>query len=45
MKIEYKNHKLEKVCTIFEEAQKNFNVEMAQLLHQRIDQILSLIHI
>lgn len=39
MKIEYKNHKLEKVCTIFEEAQKKFNVETAQLLHLRIDQI------
>lgn len=39
MKIEYKNRRIEKVCTIFEEAQKNFNVETAQLLHQRIDQI------
>lgn len=39
MKIEYKNRRIEKVCTIFEEAQKKFNVETAQLLHQRIDQI------
>lgn len=39
MKITYKNRKLEKICTIAEDAKKNYGTEMAQKIHQRIDQI------
>ncbi len=39
MKIEYKSRKLEKACTIFEEARKSYGDIMAERLHQRIDEI------
>lgn len=39
MNISYKNKKLEKICTNAEEAQKKYGNIMADLIHQRIDEI------
>lgn len=39
MKIEYKTKKLEKVCTNYSEAEKEHDSEMAEKIHQRIDEI------
>lgn len=39
MDIEYRTKKLEKVCTNAYEAQKAYGSEMAEKIHQRIDQI------
>lgn len=39
MKITYKNKKLEKICTNAKVAEKKYGNEMADKIHQRIDQI------
>lgn len=39
MEITYQTSKLEKVCTIASEAEKKYGPEMAEKIHQRIDQI------
>ena len=39
MKITYKIRKIEKVCTIASEAEKKYGLEMAEKIHQRIDEI------
>ncbi|MBR5474370.1 MAG: type II toxin-antitoxin system RelE/ParE family toxin [Lachnospiraceae bacterium] len=39
MQIGYKTRKLEKVCTIAYEAEKQYGKDMAEKLHQRIDEI------
>lgn len=39
MNIEYRNKSLEKVCTNASEAEKKYGREMADKIHQRIDQI------
>lgn len=39
MQIVYKSKGLEKVCTIANEAKKKHGQQMADLIHQRIDQI------
>ena len=39
MEITYKSKKLEKVCMIAKEADKVYGKEMAEKLHQRIDEI------
>ena len=39
MKITYKNKKIEKVCTIADEAERRYGPRMAEKIHQRIDEI------
>ncbi|MBO5354126.1 MAG: type II toxin-antitoxin system RelE/ParE family toxin [Lachnospiraceae bacterium] len=39
MQIEYKTKKMEKICTNFSEATKKHGCEMAEKIHQRIDEI------
>lgn len=39
MDIEYKTNKLERVCTNAKEAQKTYGSDMAEKIHQRIDEI------
>ena len=39
LKITYKTRKIEKVCTIAIEAEKKYGLEMAEKIHQRIDEI------
>ena len=39
MKITYKTRKIEKVCTLASEAEKKYGLEMAEKIHQRIDEI------
>lgn len=39
MQVEYKTNKLEKICTIYEEAKKKYGDKMAEKIHQRIDEI------
>ena len=39
MEITYKSRKIEKVCTIASEAEKKYGLEMAEKIHQRIDEI------
>ena len=39
MEITYKTSKIEKVCTIASEAEKKYGSEMAEKIHQRIDEI------
>lgn len=39
MQIEYKTRKLERVCTIYEEAEKIHGSRMAEKIHMRIDNI------
>lgn len=39
MDIEYKNNKLKKICTNASEAQKAYGSDMAEKIHQRIDEI------
>lgn len=39
MEITYKTRKIEKVCTIAREAEKRYGLEMAEKIHQRIDEI------
>ena len=39
MEITYKTRKIEKVCTIASEAEKKYGLEMANKIHQRIDEI------
>lgn len=41
MQVKYKSKKLEKVCTIYEEAIKQYGDKMAEKIHQRIDEIAS----
>lgn len=42
MKIEYRNRKIEKVCTNAYEAEKKHGKEMAAKIHQRIDEITAI---
>ena len=39
MEITYKSRKIEKVCTIASEAEMKYGLEMAEKIHQRIDEI------
>lgn len=39
MRITYRSRKIEKVCTIASEAEKEYGAEMASKIHQRIDEI------
>lgn len=39
MKITYKTRKIEKVCTIASEAKKAYGIQMALIIHQRIDEL------
>jgi len=39
LQIEYKSKKLEKVCTVYSEAKKQYDENMADKIHQRIDEI------
>jgi proteic killer suppression protein len=39
LQIEYKNRSLEKICTNAEEAEKKHGLRMAEIIHERIDQI------
>lgn len=39
MEVTYKNKKIKKVCTIAREAEKAYGREMANKIHQRIDEI------
>lgn len=39
MQIEYKNNGIKKVCTIASVAEKKYGREMADKIHQRIDEI------
>lgn len=42
MEITYKTRKIEKVCTIASEAEKKYGSEMAEKIHQRIDEIYAI---
>lgn len=42
MKITYKTHKIKKVNTIASEAEKKYGSEMAEKIHQRIDEIYAI---
>jgi len=39
LEIAYKNNKLRKICTNAEAAEKAYGVQMAEKIHQRIDEI------
>lgn len=39
MDVEYQNKKIEKICTIASEAEKQYGQKMAEKIHLRIDQI------
>ena len=39
MEVEYKNASIRKVCQNADEAEKKYGVRMAELIHQRIDEI------
>ena len=39
MQVKYKNRKLEVICTNAAEAQKKYSEQMAELIHERIDQL------
>ncbi len=39
MEIRYKTRKLERVCMIAREAEKQYGTQMAEKIHQRIDEI------
>lgn len=39
MKVEYKSKKLEKICTVHSEAKKQYDENMAEKIHQRINEI------
>ena len=39
LQITYKNRKIEKVCTNASEAKKQYGTQMAEKIHQRIDEI------
>lgn len=39
MKVEYKSKKLEKICTVYSEAKKQYDENMAAKIHQRINEI------
>ena len=39
MEITYKNHKIEKICTNAQVAEKFYGKEMAEKIHMRLDQI------
>ena len=41
MEITYKNKKLKKVCTDAKTAERTYGIEMAEKIHQRIDEITS----
>lgn len=39
MYVEYKNKRIEKICTVASEAEKKYGQKMADKIHLRIDQI------
>lgn len=39
MQIRYKSNKLEKICTLYSEARKAYDENMADKIHQRINEI------
>jgi len=39
LQIIYKSNKLERICTNYDVAKKEYGEEMAQLIHQRINQL------
>ncbi len=39
MKITYQTRRLEKVCTIANVAEKKYGIEMAEKIHQRVDEL------
>lgn len=39
MKVNYKSKKLEKICTVYNEAKKQYDENMAEKIHQRINEI------
>lgn len=39
MEITYKTRRIEKICTIANEAEKKYGLQMAEKIHQRIDEI------
>ena len=41
MNITYRNRKIEKICTDAKTAEKSYGLEMAQKIHQRIDEIIA----
>lgn len=41
MKIEYRTKKLEKQCTEFKRAQKDFGIDMASKISQRINELMA----
>lgn len=41
MQVKYKTNKLEKICTVYEEARKKYGDKMAEKIHQRIGEITS----
>lgn len=41
MQVEYKNRSIEKVCTLALVAEKKYGPRMAEVIHQRIDQIIA----
>lgn len=45
MQIDYRTRKLEKVCTVAHEAEKQYGSEMAERIQQRIDEISSAISV
>ncbi len=45
MQIGYRTHKLEKVCTIAHEAEKQYGREMSEKIQQRIDEISAALNV
>lgn len=45
MQINYRTRKLEKVCTIAHEAEKQYSKEMAEKIQQRIDEIKAAVNV
>lgn len=39
LKITYKSKKLQRICTNFSVAQQEYNLRMAKLIHQRVDEL------
>lgn len=45
MDITYKNKKIEKICTDAKTAERTYGKEMAEKIHQRIDEMMTQFHI
>ena len=41
MQIEYKNRQIERICTLASVAERKHGKRMAELIHQRVDEILA----